>query len=163
MFIMWNRADGQWVVRQFLYGVLDAEVFMTTDEIDRLRILEIGTPGAMRQRLNELILSGRKRATAGLLRDYEHEGVELESVGERLALVDDDMRRIAITEVVQVATVPFGDVSWEFAMAEGEGDTSIEEWREGHRRFWKSVGEVVDESTPVVLVWFELVASIDVR
>lgn len=136
---------------------------MTVDEIDQLRILEIGTPGAMRQRLNGLILDQRKRATAGLLLDYVREDEELEFVGERLALVDDDQRRIAVVEVVQIDTVPFGDVSWKFAQAEGEGAESLEEWREGHLRFWTSFGEVVDDLTPVVLIWFELVTTSDSR
>jgi uncharacterized protein YhfF len=130
------------------------------DDIDALRILEIGTPGEMRQRLNGLVLTGRKRATAGLLLDYVRDDVELETVGERLALVDDVLRRIAMVEVVRVSTVPFAEVSWQFALAEGEGDESLEEWREGHLRFWSSEGEVVDDHTPVVLIWFELVATV---
>ena len=136
---------------------------MTTDEIDALRILEIGTPGAMRQRLNGLILARRKRATAGLFLDYVRDDEELEFVGERLALVDDDRQRIAVVEVVRVDTAPFGEVSWKFAQAEGEGFESLEEWREGHCRFWTSGGDVIDDLTPVVLVWFELVASTDAR
>ena len=127
--------------------------------IHGLRILEIGTPGAMRQRLNGLILDGRKRATAGLLIDYVRDDQELEVVGEHLALVDDDLRQIAVVEVVRVDTVPFGEVSWKFAQTEGEGDASLEEWRAGHLRFWTSFGEVVDEFTPVVLIWFELVTT----
>lgn len=127
--------------------------------IHGLRILEIGTPGAMRQRLNGLILDGRKRATAGLLIDYVRDDQEVEVVGEHLALVDDDLRQIAVVEVVRVDTVPFGEVSWKFAQTEGEGDASLEEWRAGHLRFWASFGEVVDEFTPVVLIWFELVTT----
>jgi uncharacterized protein YhfF len=140
---------------------VEAEAALTIDGIDDLRLLEIGTPGEMRQRLNGLILAQRKRATAGLLLDYVRDDEELEFVGERLALVDDDQRRIAIVEVVRIDTVPFGEVSWKFAQAEGEGDESLEEWREGHLRFWNSFGEVVDDQTPVVLVWFELVARSD--
>jgi uncharacterized protein YhfF len=138
---------------------VEAEAALTSDGIGELRLLEIGTPGEMRQRLNGLILAGRKRATAGLLLDYLRENEELEFVGERLALVDDDQRRIATVEVVRVDTVPFGEVSWKFAQTEGEGDESLDEWREGHRRFWTSFGEVVDDATPVVLLWFELVAT----
>jgi uncharacterized protein YhfF len=136
---------------------------MAIDEIDGLRILEIGTPGEMRQRLNGLILDQRKRATAGLLLDYVREDEELEFVGERLALVDDDQQRIAVVEVVQIDTVPFGDVSWRFAQAEGEGFESLEAWREGHQRFWTSFGDVVDDLTPVVLLLFELVETLDSR
>ena len=69
--------------------------------VDGLRALEIGSPGALRLRLNQLILDGRKRATAGLLLEYVRENEELESEGELLALVDDDARRIATVVVVR--------------------------------------------------------------
>jgi uncharacterized protein YhfF len=127
--------------------------------VDGLRALEIGTPGPMRQRLNQLVLDGLKRATAGLLLEYVREGEELEFEGDLLALVDDDTRRIATVVVVDVATTPFIEVPWRFAKAEGEGDESLDEWREGHRRFWTAEGETIDDQTPVVLIWFELVPS----
>ena len=124
--------------------------------VDGLRALEIGTPGEMRQRLNGLILDGFKRATAGLLADYEREGEPLERVGELLVLVDDDGRRCGVVIVTQVETTTFGAVPWEFAEAECEGDRSIDEWRLGHLRFWTSLGEQVADDTAVVLVWFAL-------
>jgi uncharacterized protein YhfF len=127
--------------------------------VDGLRTLEIGTPGAMRQRLNQLILDGQKRATAGLLIEYVKENEELELEGELLALVDDDTLRIATVVVVEVETVPFIEVPWKFAQAEGEGDESLEEWREGHRRFWSAEGDAVDDRTPVVLIWFKVVPA----
>jgi uncharacterized protein YhfF len=113
----------------------------------------------MRQRLNQLILDGRKRATAGLLLEYVREGEELEYEGELLALVDDETKRVATVTVVGVETVPFIEVPWRFAEAEGEGDESLEEWRAGHRRFWTAEGEAIDDQTPVVLIWFELTTA----
>jgi len=127
--------------------------------VEGLRTLEIGTPGAMRQRLNQLILDGHKRATAGLLMEYVKEDEELERRGELLALVDDDARRVATVVVVDVATVPFIEVPWKFAQADGEDDESLVEWREGHRRFWSAEGDTVDDQTPVVLIWFEVVPT----
>lgn len=126
---------------------------------DGPRTLEIGSPGAMRQRLNQLILDGHKRATAGLLVDYVRENEELESPGDLLTLVDDDSRGVSTVVVTQVETVPFIEVPWSFAQAEGEGDESLEEWREGHRQFWTEAGETIDDNTPVVLIWFEVTAS----
>lgn len=129
--------------------------------VDGLRGLEIGTPGPMRRRLNQLILDGHKRATAGLLLEYVREGEELEYEGELLALVDDETNRVATVVVIGVDTMPFIEVPWRFAEAEGEGDESLEEWREGHRRFWTAEGEVIEDQTPVVLIWFELQAIDD--
>ena len=59
--------------------------------VNGLRSVEFGTPGPMRIRLNNLIINGNKRATAGLLKeDYMDEGEEIEFVGERLAILDND-------------------------------------------------------------------------
>lgn len=127
--------------------------------VDGLRTLEVGTPGVMRRRLNQLILDGHKRATAGLLLDYVREDEELEAEGDMLALVVDDSQRIATVVVTEVATVPFIEVPWKFAQAEGEGDESLEAWREVHRRFWGAEGDVIDDQTPIVLIWLEVVAD----
>jgi uncharacterized protein YhfF len=125
--------------------------------VDGLRTFEMGTPGEMRQRLNDLILTGRKRATAGLLAyDYEAESEEVERVGERLALLDNGRRKIAELEVTRVDVVPFREVTWEFADAEGEGARSVEHWREGHLRYWTARGYEVGDDTAVVCLWIRL-------
>lgn len=125
--------------------------------VDGLRTFEMGTPGEMRQRLNDLILAGHKRATAGLLaHDYEAESEELEHVGERLALLDNGQHKIAELEVTRVEVVPFKDVTWEFADAEGEGFRSVEDWRAGHRGYWTRAGHDIHDDTAVVCLWFRL-------
>ena len=129
---------------------------MMWPRVDGLRSIELGAPGEMRAWLNGLVLEGRKRATAGLLVEYEKEGEQLEHVGERLALLDDERLPVAVVEVTQVDVLAFGDVPWEFAAAEGEGDHDIEEWREGHRRFWAAEGGTVEDDTQVVCLRFRL-------
>ena len=121
-----------------------------------LRSVELGTPGEMRARLNALVLAGTKRATAGLLAEYAEEGEELESVGERMALVDDDLRHVGTVVVTGVEVVAFADVTWDFAQAEGEGFTSLEHWRAGHRRYWGAEGREVTDGTQVVCLRMEL-------
>jgi uncharacterized protein YhfF len=103
--------------------------------------------------LNDLVLSGAKKATAGRIAEYEADGEELEQPGERLVLLDDDLHRVGLVQVDRVEVVPFGDVPWEFAAAENEGDRSIEEWREGHRRYWR---EATASTVPTMrrLSWY---------
>ncbi|MFR9778570.1 ASCH domain-containing protein [Micromonospora sp. MS34] len=128
--------------------------------IGGLRTLALGTPGEMRANLNALVLAGVKTATAGLLTDeYTAENEELEHVGERLVLVDDRDALVGIVEVTGVEVVRFADVTWDFARSEGEGDRSIEEWREGHHRYWARAGFPVDDDTPVVCIRFRLVSA----
>ena len=112
----------------------------------------------MRQRLTALALAGTKVATAGLWQqDYLDEDEEIDFVGERQALLGDDDSVAAIVEITRVETRGFDDVTWEFAQAEGEGFTSIEDWREGHRTFYESHGVSIEPDTAVVCVWFRVV------
>ena len=55
---------------------------MTFPVADGLRSIEFGTPGESRSRLIDLVVNGKKRATAGLLGDYAKENEEVEHVGE---------------------------------------------------------------------------------
>ncbi|SCE68694.1 Uncharacterized protein YhfF [Micromonospora viridifaciens] len=129
--------------------------------IGGLRTLALGTPGELRANLNALVLAGVKTATAGLTSEYAGENEELEHVGERLVLVDDHDALVGVVEVTGVEVVRFADVSWDFARSEGEGDRSIEEWREGHRRFWAREGVAVDDDSQVVCLRFRLTSAGD--
>lgn len=130
---------------------------MTWPRVGGLRALELGTPGGLREELNRLVLAGEKQATAGLRAEYDEEGEELEHVGERLALLDDDGGQVGTVEVTGVEIVAFAEVPWEFAHAEGEGDADLEEWRAGHRRYWERLGTPVTDETPIVCLRFRLV------
>ncbi|WP_433494655.1 ASCH domain-containing protein [Micromonospora sp. CA-248089] len=127
--------------------------------IGGLRALALGTPGELRTRLNTLVLSGVKTATAGLVQEYDEDGEELEYVGERQVLVDDNDQFLAVIEVTGVEVVRFADVQWDFARAEGEGDRSIEEWREGHGAYWARQGTPVTDDTRIVCLRFRLVST----
>ncbi|NUP17313.1 MAG: ASCH domain-containing protein, partial [Streptomyces sp.] len=123
--------------------------------IDGLRVLALGTPGRIRTWLTDLTLSGAKTATAGLLPlDYEAEGEQIEHVGEHLILVDDTGGKVATIEITAVDIVPFAEVTWQFAEAEGEGYTSIEDWRETHRRYWSDQGHQVTDTSPIVCLHY---------
>ena len=125
--------------------------------INGLRSIEFGTSGAMRNRLNDLIINGNKRATAGLLKeDYIDEGEEIEFAGERLAILDNDQTQIGIIKVRRVEVLEFKDVPTELALAEAEGDLSGDDFRQSHSKFWNSVGVEVKPETKVVTVYFDL-------
>ena len=125
--------------------------------VNGLRSIEFGTPGQMRDRLNNLIINGNKRATAGLFKeDYLDEGEEIEFVGERLAILDNQQKTIGIIKVTRVEVLDFKDVPTEFALAEAEGDLSGDDFRQSHLKFWNSVGIQVLPDTKIVTVYFDL-------
>ncbi|PTM88228.1 uncharacterized protein YhfF [Streptomyces sp. VMFN-G11Ma] len=130
---------------------------------------EFGFPGPLRDQLVGAILNGSKTSTTGLVVDYEHEGEALPEVGDRCVVVDSDERPVAAIEVTGVRVVPLAEVDLAHVVDEGEGDTSVAEWRAGHERFWHSEevrgaledpGFTVDDTTPVVLERFRLVEDL---
>ncbi|MFF8415306.1 ASCH domain-containing protein [Streptomyces omiyaensis] len=127
--------------------------------VDGMRALELGTRGELRDRLNALVLAGKKTATTGLLAEYVEETEGLEFVGERLGLLGNDGHRIATVEVTGVRLAAFADVAWDHAVSEGEGDASLEEWKSGHSLFWSSVGTPVGQDTMLVCLRFRLADS----
>lgn len=131
-----------------------------------LPIAEFGFPGALRDRLVAAILSGEKVATTGLLEEYRRERTTPESVGQRELVVDSNGRGVAVIELVEVDIRRMGDVDLAFAIDEGEGFTSLEEWRDAHVRFFTSpemtasLGDppvTIDDDTLVVCTRFRVV------
>jgi uncharacterized protein YhfF len=128
--------------------------------VDGIRTIEIGTPGASRDKLVGLVLHGNKRATAGLLSEYEAEGEPIEHVGELLAMVDSDGTHVGTLEVTRVDVLRFADVPDEFALAEAEGDLNASDFRASHLAFWTRIGESINDDTLIVTVYFNLLPDL---
>ena len=124
--------------------------------VDNLRSIEFGTSGESRTRLIDFIVNRNKRATAGLLDDYAKESEPIESVGECLAMLDNDNQHVATLRVTRVEVSRFIDVPDEFALAEAEGDLNAADFRASHSEYWSRIGETVTDETQIVQVYFEL-------
>lgn len=124
-----------------------------------------GTGGTMADELVELVLSGRKRATAGALWSYEHEGEPIPRVGDFSVVTDGSGRARCVIRTSAVCVVPFSEVDAGFAAAEGEGDLSLEYWREGHWRYFTldlaQFSRAPTLDMPVVCERFEVVYPAD--
>ena len=133
---------------------------MAFPRIDGLRALELGGRGtALQRELNALVLAGAKTATAGhVAADYATQDEAVETVGEEQYLLDADGSPIARVRFVRVDVVPFDDVTWEFAQAEGEDFVDIDDWRTAHRRYWqRECGVEVTGLDLIACLWFEVV------
>ncbi|MCX5065562.1 ASCH domain-containing protein [Micromonospora lupini] len=133
--------------------------------VDDLPVVEFGFPGPLRDTLVAAILSGAKTSTSALLIGYERANEALPEVGRRSAVVDSRGRRVAAIEVTEVRVVRLAYVDLAHALAEGEGDESVAQWRAGHESFWHSaevraeLGDpdfTVDDETLVVTKRFRL-------
>ncbi|WP_328909254.1 ASCH domain-containing protein [Streptomyces sp. NBC_00234] len=127
-------------------------------------------PGPLRDQLVAAVLAGAKVSTSGLLAEYEVEKEELPPVGERSALIDSDGREVAVVEVTDVRVVRLGDIGLQHAIDEGEGYTTVAEWRASHEQFWHSeemreaLGDpefTVDDDTLIVAERFRVVELLD--
>ena len=129
--------------------------------VNGLRSIEFGNPGESRDKLISLILDGNKRATAGTLQwDYVAENEPIESVGEKLAVIDNQNRHVATIQATRVEVKRFADVPTEFALAEAEGDLSGDDFRASHYSFWTKLGLEITNDTEIVLVYFDLVEDL---
>ena len=103
------------------------------------------------------VLSGRKRATAGLLEPYEAEGEALPAAGGFSVILDGGGAPVALIRTRTVSIKAFRDVDEDFGREEGEGDLSLRYWREGHREFFSRHWPSFTEDSPIVCERFELV------
>jgi len=95
-----------------------------------------GDSEEMADSLAALVLSGVKRATAGSLWSFEAEGKRLPAPGDLSVVTNWARRPLCVIETHSVEVLPFARVTREFAAAEGEGDGSLEFWRDAHRQYF---------------------------
>ena len=103
---------------------------------DRYDVVVFGDSAAMADDLADLVASGRKRATAGLLRDVTLGTEAMPVVGDHVVVVDSRGTPRCIWRTTQVAVKPLCDVGDDFAWAEGEGDRTRDGWLRAHRDYF---------------------------
>ena len=80
-------------------------------------------------------MSGKKTGTCSALWEWEAEGNPIPQPGLISIVLDGIGKPICIIETTEVLVCRFNAVDEEFAHAEGEGDLSLEYWREAHKKF----------------------------
>jgi uncharacterized protein YhfF len=100
-------------------------------------------PGTeLRRRLVDLVLAGKKTATAGLLVEYQLDGDQIPARGLHEAIIDADGHFVGEMETTECRVLRMADVDDAFARDEGEGFTDAADWRAAHERFW---GDYLEE------------------
>ena len=110
--------------------------------------------------LVELVLSGRKRATAEALWVYEFEKTPVPQAGEFSIVTNWKGEARCVIQTTAVEILPFMEVSHEFASAEGEGDASLEYWSY-FTRVLESCGREPRADMPVACERFKVVFRAD--
>jgi len=122
------------------------------------------SPGLAHE-LAELVLRGPKRATAGLV-EYNARHPEEAPVADGYSVVTEfDGTPRCVIRTAWLDRRPLHAVDAQFAWDEGEGDRTLADWMDGHRRFFTrelaSVGRAFDEQMLVDLERFELLHPFD--
>jgi uncharacterized protein YhfF len=86
-----------------------------------------------------LIVSGVKTATCSAVWEWEAEGKRLPEVGLKTIVLDGSNAPLCIIETSEVEILPYNEVGARFARDEGEGDLSLEYWREAHWNYFSRV------------------------
>jgi uncharacterized protein YhfF len=116
---------------------------------------------ASAKELAALVLSGRKRATAALGWVHEAKGIRIPQHGDLSIVTDYAGNEVCVIETTRVDSVPFFEVSAEFAATEGEGDGSLDHWRRVHEAFFarecERIGRTPEPAMPVICERFHVV------
>jgi len=84
----------------------------------------------------ELVKKGTKKATASLHCLYEIENEPIPKVGDYVIITNWKGIAQCIIQITNIHTIPFKEVTTEFAAREGEGDKTLSFWRKVHRKFF---------------------------
>jgi uncharacterized protein YhfF len=125
-----------------------------------VRVGAFGDSAALSEELLALIRAGRKRGGASLLWAHESDSEPVPNVGDTEIVVSHLNAPSLVTRITEVQVLPFNQVSAQFAAREGEGDGSLEYWRNAHWAFFsrecRRIGRVPNETMPVVCSSFEV-------
>ncbi|MDT0622949.1 ASCH domain-containing protein [Croceitalea vernalis] len=105
-------------------------------------------------RLAELTLTGKKRASSGLYSLYQQYKADLPTVGTKQIVTDFNGKAKAIIENISVDTIPFNKISKEYAeMDMGTYVEPLTKWKKAHWDFFESfLKENGNEPTEKMLI-----------
>jgi len=120
-----------------------------------------GDSPAMADELGGLIVQGIKTATCSALWEWEAEGNPVPQKGLITIALDGQGEPLCIVETVEVTVRKYNEVDAGFAREEGEGDLSLNYWRDAHRNYFsrvlKKTGKEFSETMPLVCERFRVI------
>lgn len=111
-------------------------------------------------KLYQLVIDGRKRATTGSVWAYEFDEEPILKPGDLTILTNYDGTRACVIRTTKNVVKKFRDIKDEDAKKEGEGDLSLEYWRRVHKEYFEEecgrIGKAFSEDMPVAFEEFEI-------
>lgn len=116
-----------------------------------------GSDAVVADQLARLVCDGVKTATSSLYEAYQDENDPLPKAGDVDYVKDSKGRPVCVVEFTHIEVLPFLEVPEVHAIAEGEGDLSLESWRDVHRTFFKKFYPDFHDGMRVVCESFKVV------
>jgi uncharacterized protein YhfF len=120
-----------------------------------------GDSPEMADELGGLIAQGVKTGTCSAFWEWEAEGNPIPEVGLITVVVDGRGEPLCIVETTEVTVRKYNEVDAGFARAEGEGDLSLDYWRDARRHFFSRVlqkfNRQFSEDMPLVCERFRVI------
>jgi len=139
--------------KEFLKQYFD---FAGISEVDAPKIKsdKFGDSPELADKLLALVLSGVKTATCSSVWEWESDGEEIPKVGMLSLILDGANNPKCIIETIEITIRNYSEVDEVFASEEGEGDRSLDYWREAHKGYFSRVlpkiGREFSEDMPLV-------------
>ena len=114
------------------------------------------------KRLADLIVSGKKKAGSNLYFWYKEANADLPKIGTKSIVTDFDGKARTIIEIKKVDTIPFNQISEDYAKLDmGTDIEPLKKWKKAHWEFFQSAlkqsEEKPTEEMLIVCEWFETI------
>ncbi|MBF0315850.1 MAG: ASCH domain-containing protein [Oligoflexia bacterium] len=121
-----------------------------------LDVFSFGNNLLLASKLAHLVIKGKKRLTAGWVAAALHLGETIPSTGLFSIVTDGLGSPLCLIETLEVEYIQFKDATPTMAIEEGEGDLSLEDWTNGHQRYFEQEGTSLGFAfTPDSLIFIE--------
>ncbi len=105
------------------------------------QIWNFGNTSEMAIELAELVISGKKSATASLV-EFNKNHPEVAPIANGYSVITDLAGNpMCVIQTTEIRHLPFDEVDANFAFDEGEGDQTLEDWRERHWKYFTKEAE----------------------
>lgn len=109
------------------------------------------------EKLISLVLSGEKRATTSLYSEYIKNKEPLPKIGEKSIIQHDNNNDACLIEIEKVIITEFKNITDDLAFIEGEGDKSLEYYRNEHYKIFKKIDSNFNDESKVVFEMFKVI------
>ena len=88
--------------------------------------------------------------------DLYKDNTSLPVIGEKSTICYDDGSEACTIKTIDYKVMKFSEMNKEYAKLEGEGDLSLDYWKDVHYNFFKGIDSSFNEDSKIVFEMFEL-------